>query len=376
MRPGLSALARLGLTLALGTLGGGLAAWAELPVAWLLGATMAVAVASLSGVPVHIPNRVRDATFFVLGIQAGSGVTPEVVNQLALWPLSFAIQMIGVAGVVVLTNLFLRRVFGWDRETALFASLPGAMSFVLAAASETRADMTRIIVVQSTRLLLLIGALTPLLGWLEGGEAVSTGLRGGVIGSPWQYAALVGLCLVFAFVGVRSRVPGGLILGALLGSALMHGTAIAPVAVPQGIAIPALVVLGCTIGGRLRREDRRAMFELLPASLGAFAIGIVVSGLAGLAALALLGIGFGKIALAYAPGALEALTVLAFQFDLDPAYVAAHHVVRFVCLALLVPVLARRLPRTVSGPSIVAREAAPAEAARDTASGDDEADRP
>lgn len=358
--------AQAALTIAIGAIGGGLAAMAQLPVAWLLGATLAVVVATLSGLTLRVPDRLRDVTFFILGIQAGSGVTPDVVNQLALWPLSFAIQMVGVALIVVATKVFLERVFGWDRETALFASLPGAMSFVLAAASETRADMTRIIVVQSVRLLLLIGALTPLLAWLEGGSVIEGGLRGGVIGTPLQYATLAGLCALCAFVGVRSRLPGGLILGALFASAFLHGTDIAPVAIPTWIAIPALVVLGCSIGARLRPEHRKAMVELLTASLGAFAIGLGLSGLAGLAAFATLGIAFGKIALAYAPGALEALTVLAFQFNLDPAYVAAHHVVRFVGLALMVPVLARRLPRAQTKGSMIRKEAAPAAAAHDT----------
>ncbi|WP_416355211.1 AbrB family transcriptional regulator [Aureimonas phyllosphaerae] len=362
----MTGLSQAALTIAIGAVGGALAAFANLPVAWLLGATLAVVIATLSGLRLRVPDRLRDLTFFVLGIQAGSGVTPDVVNQLALWPLSFAIQMVGVALIVVATKVFLQRVFGWDRETALFASLPGAMSFVLAAASETRADMTRIVVVQSTRLLLLIGALTPLLAWLEGAQAVEGQLRGGVIGTPLQYLVLGGLCALCAWLGMRSRVPGGLILGALFASAFLHGTEIAPVAIPNWIAIPALVVLGCSIGARLKPEHRSAMRELLTASLGAFAIGLGLSGLAGLVAFVLLGIAFGKIALAYAPGALEALTVLAFQFNLDPAYVAAHHVVRFVGLALIVPVLARRLPRSRTEESVVRKEGAPDLAAHDS----------
>jgi membrane AbrB-like protein len=334
----------LASTLAMAAAGGAVAAALGLPVAWLLGSAIAVSIASIAGHDTRLPTGLRDAVFIVLGTQAGAGVTPAVVDQLALWPLSFAIQMAGVVAVIAVTYAFLRRGFGWDKETALFAALPGAMSFVLAAASETRADMTRITVVQSVRLLLLIGALTPTLAWLEGGEGILAASRGGS-GTPSEYAILVAACLAGAFLGHLSRLPGGLLLGALAASAVLHVTEIAPVAVPQPIAIAGLVVLGALIGSRLKGESRTAMLELLPASLGAFVIGLGLSALAGLLAFQLLGIGLGKIALAYAPGALEALTVLAYQFNLDPAYVAAHHVVRFICIALLVPVLARRLPK-------------------------------
>jgi membrane AbrB-like protein len=344
----------LALTLALAAAGGAIAALLDLPVAWLLGSAIVVSIASLSGVDTRMPDSWRNATFIVLGIQAGAGVTPDVVDQLALWPLSFAIQMLGVAAVVVATYFFLRKSFGWDKETALFSALPGAMSFVLVAASETRADMTRITVVQSVRLLLLLGALTPTLAWLEGGEGIIAASRG-THGPLSQYAILTVVCLVGAWLGHRSRLPGGLLLGALAASAVLHVTGIAPVGVPQPIAIACLVLLGAVIGGRLKPENRAAMLELLPASLGAFAIGLGLSGIAALIAWQTLGIGFGKIALAYAPGALEALTVLAYQFNLDPAYVAAHHVVRFVCIALLVPVLARRM--SVSAVKPPARDA-------------------
>ena len=334
----------LALTLAMAAAGGAVASWLDLPVAWLLGSAVVVSVASLAGHDTRLPVWLRDAVFIVLGIQAGAGVTPAVVDQLRLWPLSFAIQMLGVAGVVAATYAFLRKGFGWDKETALFAALPGAMSFVIAAASQTRADMTRITVVQSVRLLLLIGALAPMLAWLEGGDDILAASRGEA-GTPEQYAILVVACLAGALAGHFSRLPGGILLGALAVSAALHVSDIAPVAVPQPISIVGLVVLGTLIGSRLKRESRGALLELLPASLGAFAIGLGISAVAGLIAFSALGIGIGKIALAYSPGALEALTVLAYQFNLDPAYVAAHHVVRFICIALLVPVLAQRLPK-------------------------------
>lgn len=329
----------LALTLAVASAGGAVAAILGLPVAWLLGSAFAVAAASLAGLDTALPNRLRNVVFFILGVQAGSGVTPEVVGQLDLWPLSFAIQMLGVAGVIAITYAFLHRILKWDAETALFAALPGALSFVLAAASETRADMMRVIVVQSMRLLFLIGVLTPTLAWLQGGDAGGVVLRG-EIGSPLEYLMLLGVCLVLAFLGARLKVPGGMLLGALIGSAIMHGSDLAPVAIPVVIFVPAMIVLGAVIGGRLRAEDRAVIPSLLPAAIGSFAIGIAATMAAGALAYAVMAIDIGKIVLAYSPGALEAMTVLAFQFDLDPAYVAAHHVVRFFAIALIVPLLA------------------------------------
>ena len=51
----------------------------------------------------------------------------------------------------------------------------------------------------------------------------------------------------------------------------------------------------------------------------------------------LLGLPFGQVLLAFAPGGLEAMTIMAFALDLDPAYVGAHHLIRFLGLGLLLP---------------------------------------
>jgi hypothetical protein len=41
--------------------------------------------------------------------------------------------------------------------------------------------------------------------------------------------------------------------------------------------------------------------------------------------------------LAFAPGGLEAMIIMAFALGLDPAYVAAHQIARYVGLVLLMP---------------------------------------
>jgi hypothetical protein len=41
--------------------------------------------------------------------------------------------------------------------------------------------------------------------------------------------------------------------------------------------------------------------------------------------------------LAFAPGGLEAMTIMAFALNLDPAYVAAHQVARYIGMVLLMP---------------------------------------
>lgn len=339
-----SAARQTAVALAVASAGGGLAWLLGLPVPWLLGPMVAVALAAILGVDPNLPILFRQAAFFVLGIQAGSGVTPDVVNQIAIWPLSFLNQLVGVFFITLATYAYLRRLLGWNHETSLFASVPGALAFVVAAAEDTEADMQKMIIVQTARLLLLIGALVPLLAWIESGPGTEPAMRGEP-GGLMDYAILLAVCAGAAFLAERFRLPGGLLLGALIGSAVLHGTAISLVALPSAIAIPCLIVLGTVIGARIYGIERRALLKLVPVSLVCFLIGIGFSALAGFVAVLTLPLEPGKVALAYAPGALEALTVLAFQFDIDPAYVAAHHVVRFMGIALIVPFLARRVVR-------------------------------
>ena len=48
---------------------------------------------------------------------------------------------------------------------------------------------------------------------------------------------------------------------------------------------------------------------------------------------------------AYAPGGLEAMTILAFALHLDPAFVGAHHLWRFLYVSVMMPLAVAYLAR-------------------------------
>ncbi|MHA1109193.1 MAG: AbrB family transcriptional regulator, partial [Alphaproteobacteria bacterium] len=57
----------------------------------------------------------------------------------------------------------------------------------------------------------------------------------------------------------------------------------------------------------------------------------------------LLGIEFAQALLAFAPGGIEAMALMAISLDLDPAYVGAHHIARVMLMPLMIPLSARFL---------------------------------
>jgi len=335
---------RLALTLALSA-AGGLAAYAlGLPAPWIAGGMFAVAVASLAGVNTFVPMALRPPVFLVLGIYAGSGVSPETLNQMRTWPASFAI--LGLSLVLLIAGSFwwLHRRCGWDRNSALLASLPGALSLVVAAAEGLRADMKKVAISQILRVFLLV-ELIPLAALFLGEPQRGAGPNEVAPAGLAEVAVLIGAAVLVGYAFERLRLPGGWLLGGLAASGALHLTELVPGQLPAALVVPSTVLLAAVTGSRFRPGDWAMLPTLAGPALVAFVIASGVSAAGALAVTALFGVNIIQTLLAFAPGAIEVLIILAYGMDTDPAYVAAHHVARFVALAAAVPLLGRWLDR-------------------------------
>lgn len=150
-------------------------------------------------------------------------------------------------------------------------------------------------------------------------------------------ASAVGLLLA------RLHVPGGLVVGAMIGAAgysLARGGA--EVAVPGPLRTASFLVLGAAIGSTVTREvlaQLRAV--LLPAVLAA--VLIIVAGIAIAYLLRAVGLAPAGAVLATSPGALSAITAAAAERGAG-AEVALFHTVRVILVLLSLPGLLALLP--------------------------------
>lgn len=341
---------RVAETLAIGGAGGTALGLLGVPAGWLSGAIVAVSAAALAGRPVRIPDPLARITFVLMGISLGAAVTPEALAGMAVWPLSLALLAAGMVALTAAVAAYLSLVHGWDRASALFGSLPGALATTLVLAVANGADVRAVAVVQTVRvaaLAVLLPAALTAFGFA--GEPFARAGAAAVL-QPGALALLVGLSTTAALMAHRLRFPGGLMFGAMAASAVLHGTGWVTATLPPWISIAAFVVLGSLTGTRFANTDVRLLRHLAGAALGALVVGSVVAFGFALAAAWLLKLNIGSAVIAYAPGALDAMMILALALHLDPAFIGAHHVARFTLVLLSMPLLVRIVQGGSKGP--------------------------
>ena len=310
-----------------------------IPAAWMSGAMVAVVILGAFGRSRPLPRPLADAAMLVSGATMGGGITPEALAAVTRYPASLALLVLAVAAGTGASMLWLTRAAGWRRDDALLASAPGALSTVLVIAVERKASVGSIVVVQSIRLFVLIALLPSLVVFLGGGAPGSRLPGEGMpLESPAGLAAILVGGLALGLVLERLRFAAPILLGATLVSATLHATGFAPGVVPPPVAVVGLVLIGVFIGERFRTLELTSLRRVLPAALGSLVLSTGVAMSLAAAASGLAGVGLSEALVAFAPGGLEAMMVLALILGLDPLYVGVHHLARFLGIAMVLPV--------------------------------------
>jgi membrane AbrB-like protein len=324
--------------------GGGWAASAiGTPAGWISGAMVAVAALAAAGLAIPFSAPLRDLVIVIAGVAMGSGASPQALDALSRYPLSLAMMALAVAAMTISSYAVLVRGPGFSRQTALFAAIPGALSYVFIAAQGTNADMPRVAVAQVFRIFVLM-AIVPL--FAGGRFGAGAPVAGSHFDPPSVTLALVALAGASGYALVRLGVASGLLYAAIGVSVLAHGLGLAPGRPQPAIQIAAQTLVGAWLGTRFIGFDWRLLRRLLIVASAAFAAALAAAVLFAALTAGLVKVPFIQALVAFAPGGLEAMTMMAFALGLDPLFVGVHHLARFLLISLALPLAAKGIGRS------------------------------
>jgi len=343
-----TAVRHLAETLAIAAAGGAALGLIGVPAGWLSGSILAVAGASLAGRPMLIPTFLMRAIFVLIGISLGAVVTPETLHGMATYPVSIAVLILAMALISIGGAGYLRVIHRWGNVDAYLAAAPGGMSQVLALGAELGGDLRAIAIVQSIRVVVIAVGLPAglsMLGLVGQAPPRVTGVLS--IGVVDELAILVAASTVVAIIAYRIRFPGGLLFGAMLTSAALHGSGLIHAVMPWWAANTAMVAMGAITGSRFANTPLRMLLNFVGAAFGSFAVAVTIAAAFAAVLISVLSLRAAEVMIAFAPGSVDAMMLLALALNLDPVYVGAHHLTRIFFVSLTMPLVARRTARSL-----------------------------
>lgn len=323
------------LTLAIGLVGAALYAQTPLPLPWFLGPMFACLLAIAVRIPVRRTPTLTLLMRIVLGLAIGSAFTPEMASRAGEMTLSLLFVFPYVIVLGLIGYPYFRAFPGYDRVTAFLAAIPGGFQAMVAIGEDRGADLRRLSIIHGTRIMVIVFAV-PL--WIQ---FAGTDLEG-VIPVSASFAALTlkeTLVLIVCgaggyWLGKLCRISGAAIIGPMLANGALHLIGFAEARVPVELVNAAQVAIGVHIGCQFAGITAR---ELISTVSVAFGYALVL--LAGAAAFTVLvvwatGIDANAVALAYAPGGQPEMNLIALVLNIDPAYVALHHLLRVMIIII------------------------------------------
>jgi membrane AbrB-like protein len=316
--------------LALGAAGGWIFSRLQLPLPWMLGPMIVCTVAALFRAPIAAPAVVRPPMTMVIGVLLGAGFTPAIVAQLPSW----IPTLIGLLGFILVCGVacvsYFLVVAGYDAVTAYFSGMPGGLVEMVILGEERGGNARTIALIHSARILLIVMTLPFIVQWLQG---ISLGARPAfgrsLLDTPWADDLwLVATAIVGAIVGDWLRLPAKYLLGPMLVSAAVHVAGVSEFQPPQEVVIAAQLVLGTTIGCRFLGTPPKEILSVLLVSLGSTAILIAITLAFGYVVARVSSFGAIPLILAYSPGGLAEMSLIALALHIEVAFVAAHHIIR------------------------------------------------
>ena len=286
-----------------------------------------------------------------LGVFIGSFFQGDLIGRTIAYAPTVIAMMVVTAVVSVIGYLFLTRIRKYKPVTAVLCAIPGGQAEAIVMAREMVEKDYIVALFHLVRVAFVFISTPLLLAAIEGQDAViaSNQLLKSMPGlldlSLVEMLAFIGIAIGGYLLGRIIRLPMPHLLGPVLLSAGCHAAGIVNIPRIFEFVMLAQLAIGGGVGARLAQvKFAELMIYLKDAMINTTMILTLYFSAAVLIAYGL-GITVLEVWLAFVPGGLYEVTLLAVIFGFDIAFIAFHHTIRVILIFLTMPAIALRFQK-------------------------------
>tara|TARA_Y100001933_G_scaffold258833_1_gene307603 strand:- start:238 stop:1314 length:1077 start_codon:yes stop_codon:yes gene_type:complete len=321
------------------------AEYLNIPLAWFLGPMIITSIAALSGLKIIMPKFVLSFILIILGLHIGNYIDQNLFNQMFDWIWTSLIMLVYIIICILIVSKYLQKFASYGKKASIFSAAPGALGPLMILAENEKTDLSQIATSHLIRLIIIITVIPFII--------VNNNDNTVLLNNDFNYLAqnhfnliLLIISSIFCiFIFDKIKIPAALLSGTLFASGLLQITDIASYKLPDETVNFCLLILGSSVGCRFAEKTLREIANNSLHSIVATTILVLLGLFAAYVATFFVDTNILTLILSFSPGGIYEVAVIAIAFDLDPDFVAFHHIIRLLFILFMVPIFLRVLEK-------------------------------
>ena len=318
----------------------------NIPLAWMIGPMIATSLIALKGVQVMMPKLALSSILIILGLHIGNYIDQNLINQMVNWIWTTIIMFFYIIVSILIVSKYLQKFSDYKEKTSIFSAAPGALGPLMILAEYEKSDLSQVATAHLIRLIIIITLFPFIIVSLYPADAIELEKFDYMSQNHWELILLILVSLVFIFFFDKAKVPAALLSGTLVASGILQIFDIASYKLPDASINFCLLILGASVGCRFAnktfKEVANNSFHGLVATILLVLLGLIAAYIATF----FVDNNFLSLILSFCPGGIYEVAVIAIAFDLEPDFVAFHHIIRLLFILFFVPVILRLIEKT------------------------------
>ena len=318
----------------------------NIPLAWMIGPMIAVSIAALNGFKIFMPKLALSSILIILGLHIGNYIDQNLLNQMVNWIWTTIIMLGYIIVSILIVSKYLQKFSGYKEKTSIFSAAPGALGPLMILAEYEKSDLSQVATAHLIRLIIIITIFPFIIVNLSTSDSLELQKFDYMSQNHWDLVLLIIASLIFIFFFDKAKVPAALLSGTLVASGVLQIFDIASYKLPDASINFCLLILGASVGCRFAnktvKEVANNSFHGLVATILLVLLGLVAAFIATF----FVDNNFLTLILSFCPGGIYEVAVIAIAYDLEPDFVAFHHIIRLLFILFIVPMILRLIEKT------------------------------